>query len=333
MKNLYKCDLCGSANLEFVEVIHDYNRGFKGNFDLYKCKNCELMFLNPQPTVEENLKYYTSDYYQKIDEGTGIKIVKIVKNFKFSLQKLYAKNPNTSKILFPFSQFVRGIKIIQNGRYLDVGCGNGTFLYNLKKINPTGEYYGVEPGNFNEEDIKAHGLNVIRGTLEYAHYLDNYFDVITLNHVFEHVPNPSETMKELKRILKPGGTLIIAVPNLNSFAYKIFGKFFYQLDVPRHLFDYSDKNLNIYASKFNFKHKVKMRYGAFGDQTTFIVSVLHWISSKIGGNIWIEFHEKMIKGNLFIIMIFAFLYVALTPLTLLLNLLKFGDSVEIWMIK
>ena len=76
-----------------------------------------------------------------------------------------------------------------------------------------------------------------------------------------------------------------------------------------------------------------MRYGAFWDQTTFIVSVLHWISSKIGGNIWIEFHEKMIKGNLFIIMIFAFLYVALTPLTLLLNLLKFGDSVEIWMIK
>ncbi len=331
MNQLNKCDICGSTNLEFVDVVHDYNKGFKGNFNLYKCKNCELMFLNPQPTVEEGLKYYTSDYYQKLDEGTEIQ--RVIKNFRFSLQKFHSKNQNISKILFPFSQYVRGIKIIPNGRYLDVGCGNGTFLYTMKRINPSGEYYGVEPGNFDEEDIKAHGLNVIRGTLEDAHYQDNYFDVITLNHVFEHVPNPSETIKELKRILKPGGILIIAVPNLNSLAYKIFGKFFYQLDVPRHLFHYSDKNLKIYASKFNFRHKVKMRYGAFWDQTTFIVSGLHCISSKTGGNIWIRLHEKMAKGNIFIIMIYGFLYVALTPLTLLLNLLKFGDNVEIWMRK
>ncbi|OQX21931.1 MAG: hypothetical protein BWK75_02055 [Candidatus Altiarchaeales archaeon A3] len=180
---------------------------------------------------------------------------------------------------------------------MDVGCGNGAFLYNLKKINPSGEYYGVEPGNFDEEDIKTHGLNVIRGTLEYAHYQDNYFDVITLNHVFEHVLNPSETMKELKRILKPGGILIIAVPNLNSLAYKIFGKFFYQLDVPKHLFHYYDKNLKIYASKFNLKVE-KMRYSAFWDQTTFIVSGLYRISSKIGGNLWMRFHDEIAKRNI-----------------------------------
>ncbi len=76
-----------------------------------------------------------------------------------------------------------------------------------------------------------------------------------------------------------------------------------------------------------------MRYGAFWDQTTFIVSGLPCISSKIEGNIWIRLHEKMAKGNIFIIMIYGFLYVALTPLTLLLNLLKFGDSVEIWVRK
>jgi len=80
-------------------------------------------------------------------------------------------------------------------------------------INPSGTYYGVEPGNFDKEDVKKHGLNVVKGTLEEAHYPDNYFDVITMNHVFEHVYNSSDTMKELKRILKPNGTLIIAVPN------------------------------------------------------------------------------------------------------------------------
>ncbi|PKP57614.1 MAG: hypothetical protein CVT88_08650 [Candidatus Altiarchaeales archaeon HGW-Altiarchaeales-1] len=238
MTQLNNCDLCRSTNLEFVEVIHDYNQGFKGNFKLYKCKNCELMFLNPQP---ESIEDYPDIYDKRIDESTGMQ--RIAKNFGFFLQKFYSKNTKIFEtFLFPFSQYVRGIKIIPNGRYLDVGCGNGSFLYTLKRINPSGEYYGVELGNFDEEDIKAHGLNVIRGTLEDAHYPDNYFDVITLNHVFEHVPNPSETMKELKRILKPGGILIIAVPNINSFAYKIFGKFFEQSDVPGHLFHYSDKN-------------------------------------------------------------------------------------------
>ncbi|MDI6730204.1 MAG: hypothetical protein QMD06_01520 [Candidatus Altarchaeum sp.] len=76
-----------------------------------------------------------------------------------------------------------------------------------------------------------------------------------------------------------------------------------------------------------------MRYEAFWDQTTFIVSGLHCISSKIGGNIWIGLHEKMAKGNIFIIMIYGFLYLALTPLNSLLNLLKSGGSVEIRMRK
>jgi len=98
------------------------------------------------------------------------------------------------------------------------------------------------------------------------------------------------------------------------------------------LFHYSDKILKIYASKFNLKVE-KMRYGRFGDQTTFIVSGLHCISSKIRRNLWIGLHEKMTKGNIFIIMIYGFLHLALTPLTLLLNILKFGNSVKIWMRK
>lgn len=331
MKNLNECNLCGSENLKFLHTLEDYNRGFEGVFKLYKCETCGLMFLNPQPSVEELTKYYTTYYYQKIDQSTGIK--RIVKNFIFSLQKIYTKNSNIYRMfLFPFSQYVRGIKIIPNGRYLDVGCGNGEFLYMMKRINPSGEHYGVEPGNFNSEDIKAHGLKVIKGTLEEACYPDNYFDIITLNHVFEHVNNPSETLKELKRILKPGGTLIIAVPNLNSLVYKIFGNYWWQLDTPRHLFTYSDTTLKQYTEKFNFKIE-KMRYGAFWDQTTFIVSGLHCISSKIGGNLWIRFHEKMAKGNLIVIMIFGFLYLGLIPLTLLLNFLKFGDSIEIWLKK
>jgi len=197
------------------------------------------------------------------------------------------------------------------------------FLFNTKMINPSGTYYGVEPGDFDEEDVKKHGLNVVKGTLEEAHYPDNYFDVITMNHVFEHVYNPSDTMKELKRILKPNGTLIIAVPNYNSLVYKIFGKYWYQLDAPRHLFIYSNKILIMYAKKFNFKIE-KMRYGTPWDPLSFIVSGMHYFG-KFG-----TINQKTQKGYVFLAICLSFL---LIPLTTLLNILKFGDSVEIWMKK
>jgi len=112
VNQLNKCNLCESTNLEFVDVVHDYNRGFKGNFNLYKCKNCELMFLNPHPTVEEGLKYYTSDYYQKLDEGLGIQ--RLVKNFTFSLQKFHTKNPNIPGILFQMEDIWMWVVVMEH---------------------------------------------------------------------------------------------------------------------------------------------------------------------------------------------------------------------------
>ncbi|OQX21932.1 MAG: hypothetical protein BWK75_02060 [Candidatus Altiarchaeales archaeon A3] len=101
MNQLNKCDLCRSTNLEFVDVVHDYNIGFKGNFNLYKCENCGLMFLNPQPSVEECPKYYTYDYYQKIDEYASIQ--KIVKISHFLCKKFMPKIQVFSRF---FSRFL-----------------------------------------------------------------------------------------------------------------------------------------------------------------------------------------------------------------------------------
>jgi len=330
MNQLNTCNLCGSENLAFVDIVHDYNRWYSWDFKLYKCKDCGLMFLNPQPDSEEIMEYYTSDYYQKIGEGSGIQ--KVLRNLIFFVQKIYVKNPKIFKMMFFFSPYVRGIKIIPNGKYLDVGCGNGAFLYTMQKINPSWEYQGIEPGEFDQEDMNKHNLNVIKWSLESIHYPDDYFDNITLNHVFEHVSDPSETIKELRRILKPGWILIIAVPNSNSLTYKLFGKYFRHIDAPRHLFHYSDKTLKKYAQKANLKY-IKTRYGAFWDQTSFIASWSHYMSSIFWWNLWKKFNNGIGKKNIFIISIFILLYIILTPLTLLLNLIRYGDSIEVWMRK
>ncbi|OQX22363.1 MAG: hypothetical protein BWK75_00915 [Candidatus Altiarchaeales archaeon A3] len=67
-----------------------------------------------------------------------------------------------------------------------------------------------------------------------------------------------------------------------------------------------------------------MRYIVFYGQITFIILGLHRISLKIGGNLWIRFHQKIKKGNIFAVVFYGFLYISLTPLTVLLNFLKFG---------
>ncbi len=330
MNQKIQCNLCESYDTKLIDIVKDYNRWFKGEFKLYKCKKCWLVFLNPQINFEESMNYYDTDYYSKIDEWTIIK--NIVKKFIFLLQKIYAEQPNIIGKTCIFSQYVRGIKTIPHGKYLDVGCGNGSFLYSIKKINPSWEYYGIDPWKFDEKDVQKHKLNIKKGVLEDGKYPDDFFDMITLNHVFEHVSDPSETLKELKRILKIGWILIIAVPNINSLAYKIFGKYFHQIDAPRHTYHYSNKTLKMYANKFNFKY-LKTRYGALWDQTTFIISTFHYIGAIFKKKYWTNFLKKITEGNIYIIIIYILLYIIFTPITIILNLIKYGDNIEIWLEK
>ncbi len=289
------------------------------------------MFLNPQPTFKELEKYYSGDYcpHTRIEKEGGLPI-----KIRRYLYNICVKHNFIFKFfLYPLFPFIRGIKIVPNGKYLDVGCGGGQFLYEIKRFNPAAEYHGIEVGNIDEKEIKKYNLKVFKGVLEESRYPDDYFDVITMNSVFAHVYNPSETMKELKRILNPGGTLIIAGLNYRSLAYKLFGKYWYHLDAPRHLFVYSDEILKKYAEKFNFKiEKIKCGSADQIDSASFIASGRHYFNNS-------RTYEKIRKliskrrKNRFIQLIFIFLALLLIPLSILLNILKFGDTIEIWLKK
>ena len=170
---------------------------------------------------------------------------------------------------------MRGTKIAKNKRFLDVGSGSGQFLYEMKQFGM--DIYGVEPSDFDEKTAKEKKLNILKSDLIKANYPSNYFDIITFNHVLEHVNNPLKTIKEIHRILKKDGALIIGVPNSNSLAYWLFKKNWYQLDVLRHLFNFSDKNLGNLLKKEGFKIK-KVRYNSRPSQ--FVVSLYFALGIK-----------------------------------------------------
>ena len=104
--------------------------------------------------------------------------------------------------------------------------------------------HGVEFDPNSVKQAQNIGLKIKIGSLEDANYPDNQFDLITMNHVIEHLPNPVETLKECLRVLKPGGKLMMVTPNINAYGHTKFKSAWRGLEVPRHLNIFSVKSLS-----------------------------------------------------------------------------------------
>ncbi|MDP3966116.1 MAG: class I SAM-dependent methyltransferase [archaeon] len=304
MKKLKNCPLCGSSKIHFLYKNQDKNLGSKGSFNQDLCEICNCIFLNPQPEKKEVLGFYPKDKYyslQRIDKGSKA-------NLKIELCKTYFGGGNQlKKILFsPISFLARGAKMKKGLKVLDIGSGSGQFLYEMKKFGL--DVYGLEPGEFNRDETKKEGLKIENKPLEKTKYKKESFDLITLNHVLEHLENPGLALSKIKSLLKKDGLFIVAVPNSRSLAHFLFRKNWYQLDTPRHLINYSDKNLNRTLKKSGFRI-LRVRYNSRPSQ--FSVSFRYLFGFK----------GKSIDKILDVIFL---------PLTWIVNALKLGDQIEIW---
>ena len=184
--------------------------------------------------VPENLgKYYESEHYISHTDSK--------RTFQ---DKVYQKVKS-----YMLSQKANWIRNISKGtQILDYGCGTGDFLLKMQKLN--WEVSGIEP-NDAARNLAQKKCGNVQSSL---HDLKNQkFDVITLWHVLEHIPDFEGKLDEFKKLLKPNGLLIIAVPNYKSYDAKYYKKFWAAWDVPRHLWHFSRKGiLEIMKSK-NFK--------------------------------------------------------------------------------
>lgn len=183
----------------------------------------------PQPKLEELTSYYeSSDYISHTDSKKSIidKVYHFVK--KYTIQKKV-------NLINSFQT--------ENKRLLDVGCGTGDFLVACK--NNGWIINGVEP-NLNARKVISFKLQDGEKIYHNLFELSNeQFDVITLWHVLEHVPNLQDYISELKKLLKPNGVLIVAVPNYKSYDANYYNEFWAAFDVPRHLWHFSKKSIEL----------------------------------------------------------------------------------------
>ena len=238
MENLNACLVCGNTNItkeltckDFVATGH--------TFDLQRCSNCSFLFTNPRPAAVEIGPYYQSDRYvshagNKSNLSFMYKVYDVVRDYSIN-QKL------------------KHIKTYQpNGKLMDLGCGLGYFLDGVVK-DKTFDAIGVDVSQDAVDYVKQKFGHEVKNETELDNLPAQGFDVITQWHVLEHVHLLNERMQQLKRLLKPGGTMFIAVPNSNSWDAKHYKEFWDGYDVPRHLYHFNQKSFNLLMEKHGFK--------------------------------------------------------------------------------
>ncbi|OSZ80901.1 hypothetical protein CAP36_06580 [Chitinophagaceae bacterium IBVUCB2] len=227
MHRLDYCAVCNSKSIKFKEKVIDRHYGNKGEFELNQCNDCNLVFLNPMFTDFELAKFYPSDSYYAFNQSYENTQDKKWTHTLYQILWLDFKRDN--------------IEETKEKKVLDIGCGTGWDLFKYKQKG--WKVSGVEPSKVASDIGNKQELNIFNGTLLEANYNDNEFDLIISSHSFEHIPNPNETMKEINRVLKKGGELIMSIPNYSGLNSRIFGKYWYYLTEPVHTFLYSPKNI------------------------------------------------------------------------------------------
>ena len=146
---------------------------------------------------------------------------------------------------------------------LDIGCGTGDFLETAQQNK--WQVSGIEPNEKARQIANKKTNQSVYETKDLSKFAHNSFDVITLWHVLEHLPNLEDHIETFKKLLKPNGTLVIAVPNYNSFDAKYYKQFWAAYDVPRHLWHFNQTSISkLVATQSFLVEKVKpMWFDAF----------------------------------------------------------------------
>jgi len=321
------CEVCGSNQHQFLFEGWDRIFGLPGVFSIVQCKGCGLLFVNPQPDPEMLKAYYPKDYYgaHRVRFKPYSRLRKRVLEDYFG----YGQHSNASRglrlfrkmILLPFRlRYRNSIPFIGKGRLLDVGCGNGTELYKLKSMG--WEVYGVEVDEEASSRARSKGLDVFTGELFEARYPDHFFHVVRISFVLEHLPNPKETLLEIKRILLPQGRIYISLQNAKSFHYWLFGKAWFSLDVPRHLFSFAPETIQRLLSSIDLEVK-SIRFDS--GTRTFLGSLQYWFNDRFQRGAPLQASQRFMKSH--------FLKHLFHPVCWVVDRLGLGDLIHLEVVK
>jgi SAM-dependent methyltransferase len=269
------CPVCYSSDIRQSLKCTDHFRSGEV-FNLYTCTVCGFTFTQDHPSDDEAGKYYESaEYISHSDTSEGItnKIYRVVRGIMLRKKR----------------ELIKSATVLKTGTLLDIGTGTGHFAHEMK-INGW-EVSGIEINDkARQASNERFGLSII-SPADISLLKPGSFDCITLWHVLEHFNDIYMYIREINRLLKPGGTVVIALPNKNSYDADHFREYWAAWDVPRHVWHFNPDTLGFLFESRGFKMYdiVPLRLDVF------YISIL---SEKYRGN-KLAFLTGIMKGFLF----------------------------------
>ncbi|SOD96553.1 class I SAM-dependent methyltransferase [Spirosoma fluviale] len=247
METVTHCPVCDNSTFSPYLVCEDYLVSNQ-KFEIQQCQQCGFRLTNPRPDGNSIGAYYKSDQYvSHNDKGGGLinTAYRTVRNYTLQ-SKLNLINELTGK----------------PGRIVDVGCGTGAFLESCQKGGWA--ITGMEPDPDARAMAKEKLQAEVKPDLEALAGAEP-FDIVSLWHVLEHIPNLSESIQQLRNLLTEQGTLLIAVPNSDSYDAQLFKEYWAAYDVPRHLHHFTPLTIEPLFNKHGFKlvKQLPMVFDAF----------------------------------------------------------------------
>jgi SAM-dependent methyltransferase len=237
------------------------------------CEQCGLGSLHPMPSEAQIATFYPQEYYGE----TGTKFEPLVERMVRLVADRHARF------------LMRGLK--PGAKILDVGCGRGVLLRAFADMGY--EAHGVEVSETAAEGVDPRAQVRIASHLRDAKYPAGYFDRVVIWHVLEHLTDPRETIVEIERILRPGGRMIVAVPNFSSMQSRWAKEAWFHLDLPRHLYHFPSQALKRLVEACGFEcramHHFSLRQNPFG-----------WVQSALNRNTSIprnSLYTMLQRGN------------------------------------
>lgn len=217
------CPVCDSPSINRVLSAKDYTVSGK-TFSIWQCIECSLRFTQDAPGIESISIYYKSENYishTNTSKGLINRLYRIIRK----------------KTLKQKRKLICRITGKKQGVLLDVGSGTGAFVNEMKQNG--WQVTGLEPDGDARKMAKEIYDCELKDTGELLYFPENFFDVITLWHVLEHVHDLKNYLLQLRRLLKADGQMVIAVPNYTSFDASVYKEYWAAYDVPRHLYHFS----------------------------------------------------------------------------------------------